>query len=87
MSDLPPAAGQERPLITTDIEASLQGMMILQLFEGLGDDAMELLLFTYWLGLSVAQIAEQQGKTYKAVESALTRARERLLYFFPESFV
>ncbi|MBP7768434.1 sigma-70 family RNA polymerase sigma factor [Candidatus Woesebacteria bacterium] len=78
MSDLPPTADQERPLITTDIEASLQGMMILQLFDVLSDDTVELLWLKYLIGLSVIEIAKLQGKPYKEIASRLIKSRERL---------
>jgi RNA polymerase sigma factor (sigma-70 family) len=44
----------------------------------LPDESRELLLAKYVDGQSVAEIAGHLGKSVKAVESALTRARERL---------
>jgi RNA polymerase sigma-70 factor (ECF subfamily) len=44
----------------------------------LPDESRELLLARYVDGQSVAEIADRCGKSVKAVESALTRARERL---------
>ena len=44
----------------------------------LPDEYRSVLVAKYVEGLSVAAIAAAQGKTSKAIESVLTRARERL---------
>ncbi len=57
--------------------------------EELGDDARRVLVHKYIDSLSVTEIAERVGKSPKAVESMLTRARLRmrnlLRWYFPNS--
>ena len=55
----------------------------------LGEDARQVLVDKYVEALSVAEIAERVGKSPKAVESMLTRARQKLRgllrWYFPQS--
>lgn len=67
----------QQPVDPPSIERSLAGLVMDEL-EVLTDDERDLIEKKYLEGWSVRAIADERGATEKAVESRLTRARERL---------
>ncbi len=69
-----PAADSD---LVLDLETQQQRQRIWTLLEELPEDARTLLLWRYWEGQSAERMASATGKTVKAVERALARAREQ----------
>ncbi|MCA9075615.1 MAG: sigma-70 family RNA polymerase sigma factor [Planctomycetaceae bacterium] len=84
------AAANGDPLLPEDvIECVERADAVQAALNELGDESRQVLVNKYVDALSVAEIAERIGKSPKAVESMLTRARSRLRgllrWYFPDS--
>jgi RNA polymerase sigma-70 factor (ECF subfamily) len=66
------------PVASTDTDADERPVLLAQAMRLLPAEYAELLEEKYLEGLSVCQISQQRGRTEKAIESALSRARDLL---------
>jgi RNA polymerase sigma-70 factor (ECF subfamily) len=69
-----PAHGDDLALT---FERNESAQLVWQVLASLEEEARLLLLWRYWEGWSAAAMAQETGKTEKAVERALARAREQ----------
>jgi RNA polymerase sigma-70 factor (ECF subfamily) len=63
--------------LVLDFETQQQRLRIWSLLEEMTEEARTLLLWRYWEGQSAERMAAGTGKTVKAVERALARARDQ----------
>ncbi len=69
-----PAHGEDLALT---FERNESAQLVWKVLASLEEEARLLLLWRYWEGWSAAAMAQETGKTEKAVERALARAREQ----------
>ena len=61
---------------------SIMGIELAEALDELPEQAQQILLLRYHVGLSVAEIAEVLGRSYKATESLLSRVRRQFHHAF-----
>ena len=66
------------PETVTTAGPSSSAMELQEVLEQLPDEARKALLLRYHMGMSVNEVAESMGRSYKATESLLSRGRKRL---------
>ena len=61
-----------------DLASNTDGVEFREIFNSLSEQHRDILLWRYQTGLGVDEIADLLGKTYKATESLLSRAKQEL---------
>jgi RNA polymerase sigma factor (sigma-70 family) len=72
----------ELPLSLLALDSTSLRIELTEALEELPEQAQQILLLRYHVGLSVAEIAEVLGRSYKATESLLSRVRRQFHHAF-----